>query len=192
MDNLIFACTDPLEQAETPSCATDYGERVVKIALMKESDRVAWEALTSSTDVPTAAEFEVGVTSDYITVISGISNGHKIEQGATELSGDDTITGSTERNDVEYRIEGRIKLVNEAVSRATEKYDRYSQLRVWYFTEKDYCFGGLSGYKSAPNFSLKITEGKGQPTYIPFFCDFTATGADYAAYDDDYTVLDNS
>lgn len=192
MDNLVFTCTDALDQAATPACATDYGERVVKIALMKETDRVAWEALTSSTDVPTAAEFEVGVTSDYITIIDGISNGHKIEQGASELSGDDTISGGTERNDVEYRVEGRIKLVDETISRMTEKFDKYSILRLWFFTEKDYCFGGLSGYKVAPNFSLKITEGKGQPTYIPFFCDFVATGADYAAHDDDYTVLDNT
>ena len=192
MDNLIFACTDALVQATTPACATDYGERVVKIALMKESDRVAWEAMISSTDVPTATEFELGVTSDYITIIDGITNGHKIEQGASELSGDETISGGTERFDVEYRVEGRIKLVNESIARMTEKFDRYSILRLWFFTEKDYCFGGLSGYKASPNFSLIITEGKGQPPYIPFFCDFTATGADYAAYDDDYTVLDNT
>jgi hypothetical protein len=191
MDNLVFACTDALTQAATPSCATDYGERVVKIALMKESDLTAWRAIAAS-DTPTAAQFETGVASDYITVIDGISNGHRVEQGATELSGDDTISGGTERFDVQYRVEGRIKLVNEAVARMCEKLDRYSILRLWFFTDKDYCFGGESGYKASPNFGLITFEGKGQPPYIPFMLDFTATGEDYAGYDDDYTSLDNS
>lgn len=191
MDNLVFSCTDALTQAATPSCATDYGERVVKIALMKESDLTAWRAIASS-DTPTAAQFETGVASDYITVIDGISNGHRVEQGATELSGDDTISGGTERYDVQYRVEGRIKLIDETIARMCEKLDRYSTLRLWFFTDRDYCFGGESGYYASPNFGEIIFEGKGTPPYIPFFCDYTATGADYAAYDDDYTALDNS
>ena len=190
MDNLIFTCTDALDQPATPSCPTDYGERVVRIVLMKESD-VGTFAVAGS-DAPTAAEFEIGVTSDYLTVYNGITNGHRIEQGATELSGDDTETGGTERWDVEYRVEGRIKKVSQLIARATEKLDRYSQLRLWYITEKDYCFGGPDGYKVSPNFGLIITEGKGQPPYIPFFCDFVATGADFAVYDEDYSALDNT
>ncbi len=146
----------------------------------------------SASDVPTAAEFETAITADEITIVNAITNGHRIEQGGTELSGDDTETGSTERWDVEYRVEGRIKRIDETLARMTEKFDRYSVLRLWYFTEKDYCFGGVTGYKVAPNFSLITTEGKGQPPYISFFCDFTATGADYAGYDDDYTLLDNT
>jgi hypothetical protein len=191
MDNLVFSCTDALTQATTPSCTTDYGERVVKIILMKESDLTAWRALVSS-DVPTAAEFTTGVASDYLTVIDGISNGHRIEQSATELSGDDTISGGTERYDVTYRIEGRLKLIDESVNRMVEKLTRYSILRAWFITEKDYCFGGESGYKASPDFGAIIFEGKGTPNYIPFFLDYTATGADYAAYDDDYTALTNS
>jgi len=187
----VFSCTDALTQAATPSCATDYGERVVKIALMKESDLTAWRAIASS-DTPTAAQFETGVASDYITVIDGISNGHRVEQGATELSGDDTISGGTERYDVQYRVEGRIKLIDETIARMCEKLDKYSTLRLWFFTDKDYCFGGESGYYCSPNFGEIIFEGKGNPPYIPFFCDYSATGADYAAYDDDYTALDNS
>lgn len=188
MDNLVFTCTDGLDQPNTPACATDYGERVVRIALMKEGGTFS----VAASDFPTAAEFETAIAADEITVYNGITNGHRIEQGATELSGDDTLTGGTERYDVEYRIEGRIKLIDEAIARGTEKLDRYSQLRVWYFTEKDYCFGGVTGYKSSPNFGLRITEGKGQPQYIPFFCDFTATGADYAGFDADYSALDNT
>lgn len=188
MDNLVFSCSDALTQAATPACATDYGERVVRIALMKEGGTFT----VAASDAPTAAEFEVAITSGAITVINAITNGHRVEQGATELSGDDTETGLTERQSVDYRVEGRIKRFDEAVKRMTEKLDRYSSLRLWYFTEKDYCFGGKTGYKCAPNFGLTITEGKGQPPYIPFFCDFTAVGADYARYDASYAALDNS
>ena len=146
----------------------------------------------AASDVPTAAEFETAIAAGEITVYNAITNGHRIEQGATELSGDDTETGGTERWDVEYRVEGRIKRLDENIARSTERLDRYSTARLWYFTEKDYCFGGVTGYNSVPNFSLIITEGKGQPPYIPFFCDFTAIGADYAGYDADYALLDNT
>jgi len=188
MDSLVFACTEALQQPNTPDCATDYGERVVRIALMKEGGSFT----VAASDVPTAAEFETAIAATEITIYNGITNGHRIEQGATELSGDDTESGGTERFDVEYRVEGRIKRVDENIARSTERLDRFSILRMWYFTDKDYCFGGATGYKCSPNFSEIILEGKGQPPYIPFFCDYTAIGADYAGYDEDYSVLDNT
>lgn len=191
MDNLIFTCSDVLDQPATPSCTTDYGERIVRIALMKLSDDSNFTSAAS--DAPTAAEFETGIASDYITIINGISNGHKVEISATELSGDDTVTGGTERFDVVYRVEGRIKVLSEPIARQTEKLDRYSELRLWYFTDKNICFGGDSGYKVSPNFGLRIFEGSGQPAYIPFHCDFIARGEDYAsAVDADYAALDNT
>ena len=188
MDNLVFVCTDDLDQAVTPTCGIDYGERVVQVAFMKEGDTFT----VSASDAPTAAEFETSITSDVMTIVKGLTNGHRIEQGATELSGDDTESGGTERYDVMYRVEGRIKRVTSSIQRMTEKFDRFSILRMWFFTEKDYCFGGATGFKVSPNFGEIIFEGKGQPPYIPFHCDYTATGQDYARYDDDYTALDNS
>ena len=186
MDNLVFSCTDALDQPSTPACGVEYGERVVKVMFMKEGG-----SFTVASDVPTAAEFETAVTSGEISVLDGITNGHRVEQGATELSGDDTESGGTERYDVVYRIEGRIKRVDETVSRATEKLSRYSVLRTWYITEKNYCFGGATGYAASPNFDLLVKEGKGTPPYIPFFCDFTAIGADYASFDADYDDIAN-
>ena len=188
MDNLVFSCTDALPQPNTPACGIEYGERVMKIAFMKEGGTFT----VAASDVPTAAEFETAIAAGEITIIDGITNGHRIEQGGTELSGDDTESGGTERYDVVYRIEGRIKRIDEAIARLTEKLTRYSTLRMWYFTEKNYCFGGVPGYEVSPNFSLLIKEGKGTPPYIPFFCDFTAIGADYAGYDEDYDALDNT
>ena len=190
MDNLVFTCTDALDQPATPACTTDYGERIVRIALMKITDDTNITVVAS--DAPTAAEFETAISSGYVSIFNGISNGHKVEVGATTLSGDDTVTGGEERFDVSYRVEGRIKLLSEVVARATEKLDRYSQLRLWYFTDKSYCFGGDEGYLVSPNFGLRIQEGAGQPAYIPFQCDFIAIGADYAAYDANYALLDNT
>lgn len=188
MDTLVFNCSDALSQPNTPDCGTDYGERVVRIAFMKEGGTFT----VAASDVPTAAEFETAIAATEITVYNAITNGHRIENGATELSGDDTETGGTERWDVEYRVEGRIKRIDQNIARATEKLDKYSSLRMWYFTEKNYCFGGATGYKVAPNFNLIAFEGKGNPPYISFTCDFTAIGADYAGYDEDYSALDNT
>jgi len=188
MNSLVFACTDALLQPATPACATDYGERVVRLAFLKEGGTFA----VAGSDTPTAAEFETAIAAAEITVINGISNGHRVNQGATELSGDDTESGGTERYDVEYRVEGRIKRIDENIARSCERLSRYSILYMWFFTEKDYCFGGVTGYKVSPNFEEIILEGKGTPPYIPFFCDYTATGMDNAGYDDDYALLDNT
>ena len=140
MDNLVFSCSDALDQAATPACGTDYGERVVRIALMKDGATFA----VAASDVPTAAEFETGVSGSVITIINGITNGHRIEQGATELSGDDTETGGTERFDVQYRVEGRIKRFNETVARMTEKLDRFSTLNRLIRPSTLYCTSNLS------------------------------------------------
>jgi len=187
MDNLVFSCTDALDQPSKPACTTDYGEAIVAFALMKEGGTFS----VSASDGPTAAEFTTAISAGEVTFITGLSNGHRIEQGATELSGDDTITGGTERYDVQYRYEGRIKLLDEAIKRATEKFDRYSVLRAWFFTNKNYCYGGPEGYKVSPSFSEVIHEGRGTPPYISFTMDYTAVGADYAVYDADYDDLTN-
>ena len=187
MDNLVVTCTDALDQPTKPVCTTDYGEPVVAFAIMKEGGTFS----VSASDNPTAAEFSTAITAGEVSYISGISNGHKIEQGETELSGDDTITGGTERYDVQYRIEGRIKLIDEGIKRATEKYDRFSSVRLWYFTEKNYVYGGKEGIVATPNFNEVIHEGRGNPPYLPFFFDYTATGADYATYDADFDDLAN-
>ena len=187
MDNLEFNCTDALDQATTPACTTDYGETVVSFAVMKVGGTFA----VSGSDGPTAAEFQTAITAGEVVFYRGISNGHKVEQGATELSGDDTITGGTERFDVQYRVEGRIKLIDETIKRATEKMDRFSELELWYFTNKNYCYGGKEGIRSTPNFNEVIHEGRGNPPYLPFFFDYTAIGADYAITDADYSGLAN-
>ena len=185
MDNLVFSCTDPLLRAGTPACTTDYGERIVSFAVMKDGGTLT----VAGSDNPTAAEIQTGITAGTLVFIKGISNGHRIEAGATELSGDDTVTGGTERYDVMNRIEGRIKLLDETVKRATERLDRFTQLRVWAFTEKGWVYGGKTGYLASPIFSTVIHEGKGNPPYINFSFEYNVIGLDNARYDASFLSL---
>ena len=187
MDNLVFNCTDSLPQPLTPACLTDYGERIVAVAFMK----VGGTFTVASSDYPTASEFQTAITAGQITVFRGISNGHRIKQGSTTLSGDDTITGGDEEYDKTYRVEGRIKIFNESIKYATTKLDRYSQLVAWAFTDKDYVYGGKTGYKCTPSFDDVIHEGKGQPPYIPFYFDYVSVGHDQAGHDAGFATLDN-
>lgn len=187
MDNLVFNCTDALPQVATPACVVDYGERVVAIAFMK----VGGTFTVASSDYPTAAEFQTAITAGEITLFRGISNGHRIKQNATTLSGDDTVTGGEEEYDKIYRVEGRVKVFNEAVKHATKRMDFFSDLRCWFFTDRDYVYGGKAGYRGVPNFDDVIHEGKGQPPYIPFFFDYTSLGLDQAGFDANYSGLAN-
>lgn len=187
MNNLSFNCTDALDQPSAPACSTDYGERIVSFAVMKKDSTIT----VAGSDGPTAAEFQTAITAGDVSFYSGISNGHRIEDSATELSGDDTVTGGTERYDVTYKQEGRIKVLSEAIKRATEKLDKFSEVYFWFFTDRNYCYGGAEGYLAAPNFGEAIIEGKGNPQYIPYFFVYTAIGADYAKYDADYSTLSN-
>jgi hypothetical protein len=185
MDNLVFSCTDPLLRAATPACTTDYGERIVSFAVMKEGGTFT----VAGSDNPTAAEFQTAITSGSLLFFTGLSNGHKLEAGATELSGDDTITGGSERWDVTNKFEAKIKLIDETIKRATERLDRFSRLRLWIFTDKGYVYGGKTGYYASPVFSTVIHEGKGQPPYINVAFEWNVIGLDNAKYDSGYTTL---
>jgi hypothetical protein len=185
MDNLVFNCTDPLTDPNIPLCATDYGERIVGFAVLKYGGTFT----VAASDGPTAVELQANITSGTLAYYTGISNGHKIEGGATELSGDDTVTGGTERWDVMNIFEGRLKLIDETVKTAAQKLDRNSRVRLWIFTDKNYCYGGKTGYTAAPMLSTVIHEGKGQPPYISVKFEWNVVGLDQAKYDVDYATL---
>ena len=188
MNELVFDCTSALTKPTFPTCPVDYGQRPVKVLIMKEGGTIT----ASSGANPTAAQFQTAIDADEVVVIEGITNGNIVENSATELSGDDTESGGSEKYDVYMRLSGKVKRFNEAVKRALETYTRYSTLRMWYVTDKNYCFGGTEGYKASPDFGFQSFEGVGQPTSIPFYCDYLMSGADYANYDADYDTLDNS
>ena len=171
MTELIYSCTDTLDQPNTSVCATDYGERITDIVLSKTE-------VTATGNVPTAAEFGAAFNAG-IAMFLRITNGKRIFLNETEV---DIIT--KEWHDKKHRVEGKIRLLTEAISRATERIDRYDQLYMYYFTDKDYCFGS---YLVSPDFSLRVFEGD-KPIYIDFKLDFYS-GIDYSNWDSSYPVF---
>ncbi|HDY89238.1 MAG TPA: hypothetical protein ENH82_14120 [bacterium] len=169
MNDLLMSCTDNLQQAETPVCGDNFGERVTQVVLSKA-------AITQAGNVPTPNEFHIAYIAGEITVIGGITNGHKVFLNETEIEG---VYGK-EWYDKQYRVEGRIKRVSEAIGRMCEKLTRYETLKLWYITDGDYCFGS---YDCSPSFSLLIQN---QIIYIDFKLDFTGNGIDYSNYHPSY------
>jgi hypothetical protein len=172
MNDLIHSCASALDQAVTPSCGTNYGERITTVILSKTK-------VSCAGNVPTAAEFSTSYSS--IVIYKNIVRGHRITKGATEIQ-----WNVTERYDKEYRVEGRIRRLSGSLVRTTEKLDRYPNLYMYYITDKNYCFGP---YNATSNFDLIELEGKGVPPYLKFWFDFVGNGIDYSNYDSNYNNI---
>lgn len=175
MTELLISCTDTLDQA-TAACPTDYGERIVTVLLSKT-------AVTMVGNQPTAAEFGTAYNAGTLIYFTNITNGKK-----QFVSEDQIDIVQKEWHDKKYSVTGKIRLVSEAISRACEIVDRYDSLYVYYFTDKNYCFGG---YWATPDFSQLILDGKGNPIYIHFKLEFYP-GIDYANYDLSYSTFIDS
>jgi hypothetical protein len=172
MNDLLYSCTADLEQPITPVCATDYGERIVTIILSKTQ-------VPTSGNVPSPSDFVAAYSS--IAIYKNVVNGHRIQTGETSID-----WNVTETYDKQYRVEGRIRRLNQNLARATEKLARYKNLYLYYITDKSYCFGP---YYSQPNFNLIEMEGKGNPPYLQFWCDFVGSGIDYNNKDNAYSNI---
>jgi len=173
MNDLLFSCSEALLQPVTPVCAVDYGERVTKVVLSKTP-------ITATGNVPTPAEIAESFAIGNAVIIRRITNGHRVFLSETEI----TII-EKEWVDKLYRIEGRIKIVDENVARACERLNR--DLYVYYITENFYCFGP---YFASCDFSEILVNGKGQPVYIQFKLDYLGIGIDYNSYDTDYSEIE--
>lgn len=171
MNELIHTCADPLPQA-TASCATPYGERITAIMFSKT-------IVTAAGYVPTASEFNLAYSAGDLAYISGISNTHR-----TFISEDEIEIIHKEWLDKKYRVDGKIKYVSEAIARMCELINVYTELYLYYITDKNYCFGPYIGN---PNFTLITLIG----TYkcIEFNVDYYANGIDYAEQDNNYEKL---
>ena len=166
---LIFSCTDTLSQPATPACTTDYGERITHILLSKT-------LVTASGTLPTATEFGTAYNNGTLMFLR-VASGHKVFLSETEIE-----VVVKENYDKKFRVEGKIPILNETISRACERLDRYDHLYMYYFTDKDYCFGG---YYATPDFNIIEFDGAGKPIYIRFKLDFYP-GIDYANKDSSY------
>lgn len=174
MNELLFSCTEDLTQATSPACGTDFGDRVVAVMLAKTN---LWD------DVPTPLDINEAWSDGDLTVITHITNGHRVFVGSQEIE-----VVYKEQVDKLYRVEGRIRRITPEIARMTERLNRYPSLYVWYITNKNYCFGG---YQSTVDFTLMMQEGKGSPPYISFQFDFVDLGIDLADYDSGYENIPN-
>jgi len=188
MNNLTFDCTSNLDVPTTPACATDYGVRVKKVLFAKDGDEVT----VAGTDGPTKAELDTAISASAIIVLDGITNGVRdfVNWGA-EFSGDDTESGGKEARDPIMGIGGMVKRIDETVLRALEKLNNFSTVRCWFVTEKNYCFGGVTGYLVSTAFQPLELGGLGTEPQVPFRCEYFHDGRDDAKYDADYEDLTN-
>jgi len=166
MNDLIHSCASALDQAVTPSCGTDYGERVTTIILSKTK-------VSTSANVPSASDFTLAY--NQLAIFKYVVNGHRIKLGETVIQ-----WNMSEYYDPMYRVEGRIKRISETMARSVEKISRYKNLYLYYITENNYCHGP---YWATPHFNIIELEGKGAPPYLKFRFDFIGNGIDYAAKD---------
>ena len=172
----------------TPLCATDYGVRVKKVLFARDGDTIT----VAGTDGPTKAELDTAIAAADIIVLDGITNGKRdFINWAYEASGDDTETGGSESRDAIMGITGMVKRVDETVLTALEVLNHYTSVRCWFVTEKNYCFGGVTGYLVNPTFQPLELGGFGTEPQVPFRCEYFHVGRDTAKYDADYEDLTN-
>jgi len=186
MNTLTFDCSAGLTDPTTPTCATDYGVRIKTILFAKDGDTVT----VAGTDGPTKAEIDTAVAADTVVVLKGITNGKReFINWAAEFSGDDTESGGVEARDAIMGITGMVKRVDETVLTALELLNHFTTVRCWIITEKNYLFGGTTGYLVSPVFQPLELGGFGTEPQVPFRCEYFHVGRDDSKYDADYEDL---
>ncbi len=141
--------------------------------------------------VPSVAEFTTAGSD--IFILNDIANGAKMPSEKQELSGADTPDNLPETISEITGISGNIVRFNLDVLNDLEKLNCYNRLKLWYVTNKGWCFGGLTGYTTNNYISDWIHEGFGNRSKIPiefkWYKPFNQTTD--AAQDDDYLNLTN-
>ena len=168
MTELLYSCASTLDQP-VAVYTTDYGTQIIYILLSKTE-------VTAAGNVPTAAELGTAYTNGTLLSLRVAScNRMPISDVEIEIF-------NKEHLDKRDGIQGKVRLLSEAIARACEKVSLYEWLYMYYITDKNYCFGS---YTVKPYFGLRVTEGSGNPIYIDFKLDFYP-GIDYSNYDSDY------
>jgi len=116
--------------------------------------------------VPTVAEF-TNAASDII-ILADIANGQKMAPEKQEITGADTPDNLPEVLSEIEGISGNIVRFNTDVLNDLEKLNCFKRLRMWYVTNKGYCFGGETGYLVNNYISDWVHDGFGNRSKIPF------------------------
>ena len=144
---------------------------------------------------PTAAEFSAALATlgSDILVINDIANGQKLAGEKQEISDADTADNLPEVISEREGIMGNLKRFNLAILNDLEALNCHKRLRMWYITNKNWCFGGTLGYKASTYFGDIVHDGFGNRSYVPLEFKWMRENATTAAlYDADYEDLTNA
>jgi len=172
------------------SCTqTDFGFPKMVIVAAVGTD------ISPAGDVPTVAEFQDAIStggSDVI-VINDIANGQKLAGERQEIGDADTSDNLPFVISEREGIQGNLKTFNLTILNDLEALNCHKRLRVWYVTNKNFCFGGTRGYLASNYIGDWVHDGFGNRSYIPiefkWMREDATTGA---AYEDGYLDLTNA
>jgi hypothetical protein len=182
-------CTSWIDAHAIPtSCnAVDFG--FPKMVILSAPDT----AITVASDhlVPSVAEFTTAGSD--VFYLNDIANGMKMDPEIQEISGADTPDNLPEVISEIDGISGNIVRFNLDILNDLEKLNCYKRLRMWYVTNKGWCFGGKTGYLINNYFRDWTHAGFGQRSKIPFEIKWYKPEAETtgAAIDLDYLDLTN-
>jgi hypothetical protein len=179
-------CTSWLDAHAIPTdCASvDFG--FPSMLILAAPDTVF--SFASDHLVPSVAEFTTAGSD--IFIISDIANGVKMPSERQEITGADTPDNLPEVISETTGISGNIVRFNLDILNDIEKLNCYKRLKLWYVTNKGWCFGGLTGF-TIPNYiSDWIHEGYGGRSKIPFEFKWVKPAATTTGAALDLTYLD--
>ena len=183
-------CTTWIDAHVIPtSCnAVDFG--FPKMLILAAPDTVF--SFASGNLVPTVAEFTTAGSD--IFIIADIANGVKLPSEKQELTGADTPDNLPETLSETAGISGNIVRFNLDILNDLEKLNCYTRLKLWYVTNKGWCFGGLTGFTVNNYVEDWVHDGFGGRSKIPFIMKWVkpASTTTDAAKDVLYLDLNNT
>lgn len=138
--------------------------------------------------VPSVSEFTTAGSD--IFILSDIANGVKMAPELQTITGADTPDNLDEVISEMDGISGNIVRFNTDIYNDLEKLNCYKRLRMWYVTNKGYCFGGLTGFLIKNYIADWIHEGYGNRSKFPFEFKWFKTPATTTGTAKDITYLD--
>lgn len=157
-------CTSWLDGHSVPaSCnAVDFG--FPKIVILAAPDTVfSWG---SDNLCPTAAEFTTAGSDVFI--LNDIANGVKMATEKQEITGADTPDNLPDVISEMTGISGNIVRFNLDILNDLETLNCYNRLKMWFITNKGWCFGGNDGFTISNHVGDWIHEGFNNRSKIPF------------------------
>lgn len=184
-------CASGVSMTAFPTDCTQIDFGFPKLVLLAASNATITAA--SGNDVLAVSEFQGYIDSGDIVVINDISNGIKMPSETVEITDADTADNLPEVITSKEGINGNLKRFDATTLADLEKLNCHKRLKMWYVTNKGYCFGGTTGYTVSNYFRDWEHAGYGNRSMIPFeFRWIRESKTTGTGQDDDYLDLTNS